>query len=92
MNSKPSGYVLISKAKVVATKQCAWHDLTTFEAPFIGKVNPNNPYAMANAISRRRSSRGSIIGSSYGATSVSNVVINTADMTVRWDESCGIGD
>lgn len=98
---KPTGYILFSKMVTIASKQEAWHDrithqaawwVITHQAPFIGTINPQDPYAINRAIYARFERRGSIAGSSWGAVSVSNVRVDDVNKTVQWDVAIGIGD
>jgi PAB1-binding protein PBP1 len=85
----PIGYILWSQRKELTFKQESYHDVVTYKVPFVG--TPDNA-RISKAIWNRFTSRGSIIGSSYGASSVYIHDIDLVEKTVTFSISTGIGD
>jgi hypothetical protein len=85
----PVGYILWSQRKELSYKQESYHDVVTYKVPFVGTPNTER---ISKAIWNRFTSRGSIIGSSYGASSVYIHSIDPVEKTVTFSISTGIGD
>lgn len=81
--------------RVIRSGHVSWearHDRITHQAPFIGTINPQDPYAINRAIYARFERPGLTPGSSWGGVLVSNIRVDEVNKTVQWDVAIGIGD